>query len=169
FQVPSESPSHSDEPLTVAYTPGESTSHMFGGNSNWRGPVWMPVNFLIIEALEKYSYFYGDALQVEFPTGSGNQMNLRDVALELSKRLIQLFVKNDAGLAPYHGGASSSLLCSSSNAERFHFHEYFHGDTGRGLGACHQTGWTALVALLLDKIARVGTSQDGVVGSQLSL
>jgi hypothetical protein len=136
----------------VAYVPGDSDSAMFGGNSNWRGPVWFPVNYLLIEALERYHHFYGDALRVECPTGSGQLMNLDEVACELATRLTRLFLPDSQGCRPCHG-------CEPHFAEIFRrkywqdlifFHEYFHGDNGRGLGACHQTGWTALVTRLLE-------------------
>lgn len=134
----------------VEYDPGESTTGLFGGNSNWRGPVWFPVNYLLIEALERYHHFYGDTLRVECPAGSGRTMNLGEVARELSRRLASLFLPDAAGNRPCHGGAASY-------AEDPHwrdlvlFHEYFHGETGRGVGASHQTGWTALVANLLKR------------------
>ena len=133
-----------DEVFRVSYVPGESDTGMFGGNSNWRGPVWFPVNFLLIEALERYHYYYGDELKVQCPTGSGTWMTLQEVANELSRRLRSLFVADESGDRPCHGGARryaddphwSNLLL---------FHEYFHGDSGKGLGASHQTGWTGLV------------------------
>ena len=148
---------HAEQPLIlqaggqeyrVAYVPGESDSGMFGGNSNWRGPVWFPVNYLLIEALERYHHFYGDSLQVECPTGSGRMMNLAEVARELSARLCRLFLPDEAGRRPCHG---DDRRFSEDPAWRdlVLFHEYFHGDTGRGLGATHQTGWTALVAQCL--------------------
>lgn len=130
-------------PYEVRYIPGESDNQMFGGNSNWRGPVWFPINFLLIEALQRYHHYYGDELKVEFPTGSGNFLNLWDVATELSRRLIRLFIPNSEGRIPIYG--------EESFHEHFLFHEYFHGDTGKGLGACHQTGWTGLVAKLIQQ------------------
>lgn len=132
----------------VSYVPGESDTGMFGGNSNWRGPIWFPTNFLIIEALERYHYFYGDSLKVEFPSGSGNEMNLREVAIHLCDRLISLFVPDEDGSRPCYGE-------NKRYAEEDHwkdlvlFHEYFHGETGEGLGASHQTGWTSLVVRLV--------------------
>jgi hypothetical protein len=138
----------------VAYTPGEATSMMFGGNSNWRGPIWFPTNYLIIEALEKFYYFYGDDFKVEFPRRSGNMLNLLEVSQELSKRLISLFEESDAGTRPYMGESPHPFLTSELQRERLIFPEFFHGDTGRALGASHQTGWTALVALLIEKVAR---------------
>ncbi len=133
----------------VAYVPAESDTGMFGGNSNWRGPIWFPVNFLLIEALERYHHFYGDSLKVEFPTGSCIMMNLAEVATELSARMTQLFLPaGKSGLAPCHGG-DTRYAEQQAWRDLAQFHEYFDGDTGRGVGANHQTGWTALVASLL--------------------
>ncbi len=149
---------HKDQPYVfwaggeehrVEYVPAESTSGMFGGNSNWRGPIWFPVNYLLVEALERYHYFYGDTLQVEFPTGSGVKMNLKQVAQELSRRLTQLFLPNGSGQRPCHG-EDHRYADDPHWKELVLFYEYFHGDNGRGVGASHQTGWTALVARLLE-------------------
>ena len=134
----------------VDYEPAESTNRLFGGNSNWRGPVWFPVNYLIIEALQKFHHYYGDALKVEFPTGSGRQMNLDEVATELSRRLVHLFLRDDSGKRPCFGG-TKVLQENTAFRDLLLFHEYFHGDNGAGLGANHQTGWTALVAKLLQQ------------------
>jgi hypothetical protein len=134
----------------VDYDPGEGTSGLFGGNSNWRGPIWFPLNFLIVEALERYHYYYGDGLRVECPTGSGRLMTLKEVADEISKRLARIFLADGGGARPVHDG-------DPRYAEDPHFkdlvlfYEYFHGENGRGAGASHQTGWTALVAKLLEK------------------
>ncbi len=137
----------------VRYDPAESTSGLFGGNSNWRGPVWFPVNFLLIEALERYHNFYGDALQVECPTGSGRFLDLAGVARELSRRLVSLFEPDAEGRRPASG---DHRIAHEDPHWRDHilFHEYFDGDTGRGCGASHQTGWTALVAPLVTKLHR---------------
>lgn len=133
---------------SVCYEPGEALSGLFGGNSNWRGPVWFPINYLLIEALERYHHFYGDSLQVEFPTGSGRRMNLKHVAAELGNRLIRLFRPDENGARPCHG--SQRLFRDDPHwRELLLFHEYFHADTGQGLGASHQTGWTALIVRLL--------------------
>jgi hypothetical protein len=140
------------ETLRVQYTPGESDSYMFGGNSNWRGPVWFPVNFLLIEALERYHHFYGDSLRVECPTGSGNMMNLGEVATEIATRLCRLFTRDTRGRRPAHGD-DLVYRDDASFRDLVLFYEYFHGDTGRGLGASHQTGWTALVASCLERVA----------------
>jgi hypothetical protein len=134
------------------YTPGESDTYLFGGNSNWRGPVWFPLNYLLIEALERYHHFYGDTLQVEFPTGSGVRMNLQQVARQLSRRLVSLFTPDATGRRPWHGDDSRYATDPHWRGLPL-FHEYFHGDTGRGCGASHQTGWTALVARSLDDMA----------------
>ena len=130
------------------YTPGESTTGLFGGNSNWRGPIWFPVNYLVIEALERYHHFYGDTMQVACPTGSGKMMNLKQVASELAVRLTRLFLPDESGRRPFHG--DDRRYADDPNwRDLLLFHEYFHGDSGRGVGACHQTGWTALVVNLL--------------------
>jgi hypothetical protein len=136
------------EAYRVAYVPGESDSNLFGGNSNWRGPVWFPMNYLLIEALERYHHFYGDSLQVECPTGSGRMMNLEQVAREISSRLVRIFQPDETGRCPWHGGVERFASDPHWRGLTL-FHEYFDGDTGRGLGASHQTGWTALVARLL--------------------
>jgi hypothetical protein len=133
----------------VAYAPAESDSGMFGGNSNWRGPVWFPVNYLLIEALERYHHFYGDALRVECPTGSGRLMNLAEVAHELSARLTRIFLPDAQGRRPCHG-SDSRFADDPHWRDLVLFYEYFHGDNARGVGANHQTGWTALVARLLE-------------------
>jgi hypothetical protein len=132
----------------VDYTPGESTTGLFGGNSNWRGPIWFPVNFLLVEALERYHHFYGDLLRVECPTGSGKMMNLQEVAVELSTRLSRLFLPDESGRRPCHGD-DRRYADDPHWRDLVLFYEYFHGDTGRGVGASHQTGWTALIANLL--------------------
>jgi len=133
---------------SIRYDPGDSTSDLFGGNSNWRGPVWMPINFLIIQSIRRYGEFYGDHLMVECPTGSGNRMNLCDVADELTRRVISLFAMDENGDRPVFADYNW-FYRKESNQQLMLFYEYFHGDTGRGLGASHQTGWTALVAELL--------------------
>jgi hypothetical protein len=136
----------------VHYAPGESDSGLFGGNSNWRGPVWFPVNYLIIEALKRYHHFYGDALTVECPTGSGRRMHLGEVAEELERRLVALVLPDERGHRPCHGGAERYAR-DPAFRDLVLFYEYFHGDTGRGLGASHQTGWTALAANLIERVA----------------
>jgi hypothetical protein len=149
--------SHLDKPFTVSlggsdftvgYEPAESTSGLFGGNSNWRGPVWMPVNFLLIEALREFAAFYGDDLLVEYPTRSGVKMTLTEVADDLSKRLVSLFVPDSFGRRPIYG-ANELFQTHPDWKDLIVFPEYFHGDNGAGLGAWHQTGWTALVVDLI--------------------
>ncbi|ULQ57787.1 glucosidase [Flavihumibacter rivuli] len=132
----------------VSYLPAESDSSMFGGNSNWRGPIWFPLNYLLIESLQRYHYFYGDSLKVECPTGSGNYMTLDGVADELSKRLVKLFRSTDEGERPVYGDYEL-LQKDPYFRDYILFYEYFNGDNGKGLGAAHQTGWTGLVAKLL--------------------
>ncbi len=137
---------------SVAYEPGESTTGLFGGNSNWRGPVWLPLNWLLIEALERYGHFYGDTLRVEYPTRSGRTLTLAEVARELSARLSALFLPDAEGARPCHGG-DAAFARDPHWRDLVLFYEHFHGDDGRGLGASHQTGWTALVAQCLENVA----------------
>jgi hypothetical protein len=137
----------------VRYLPGESDSWMFGGNSNWRGPIWMPLNALFVEALAEYHSFYGDDLQVEVPTGSGRRMNLRQAAIELATRLLRLFRADPSGRRPCHG--DERRYAEDPNwKDLILFNEYFHGDTGRGCGASHQTGWTGVAAVLAYLLTR---------------
>ena len=148
---------HNDQPYvfytggdasTVAYQPAESDSGMFGGNSNWRGPIWFPVNYLIIESLQKFHHYYGDDFKIEYPTGSGNFITINDVAQELSRRLCRIFLRDENGRRPVFGD-SDKFQTDPHFRDNILFYEYFHGDTGRGVGASHQTGWTGLVAKLL--------------------
>jgi hypothetical protein len=134
----------------VAYEPAESTTGLFGGNSNWRGPIWFPMNFLLVEALQRFDYFYGAEFKVEFPTGSGQYMALGDVATALSRRLTRIFLRDPSGRRPVHGDARP-LQRDPWWRDLLLFYEYFHGDTGAGIGASHQTGWTGLVAKLLQQ------------------
>ncbi|MCC7084205.1 MAG: glucosidase [Pirellulales bacterium] len=134
--------------LTLGYEPGESEGELFGGNSNWRGPIWFPVNYLIVESLQKFHHYYGDDFKVECPTGSGKHVTLLEAAHEITKRLTQLFLRDSKGRRPVHG-SHEKLQTDPHFRDYIWFHEYFHGDNGRGLGASHQTGWTALVAKLL--------------------
>jgi len=134
--------------LSVKYQPAESNSGLFGGNSNWRGPIWMPVNYLIIESLQKFHHYYGDDFKVECPTGSGKHISINEVADELARRLIRLFLKDESGSRPVLH-YNEKLAKDSHFRDYVLFHEYFHGDNGRGVGASHQTGWTGLVAKLL--------------------
>ncbi len=156
---------HGGQSNEVRYTPGESDTDMFGGNSNWRGPIWFPTNFMIIEALERYHHFYGDEFTIEYPTGSGVRMNLHEIADDLYKRLISLFIPGEDGRRPCFGDAGRY-------AEEDHwkdlvlFHEFFHAETGEGLGASHQTGWTALVVRMIRdrRENQAGVGQEGTSG-----
>ncbi|MCW1922719.1 glucosidase [Luteolibacter arcticus] len=139
---------HGGERNEVTYTPGESDSGMFGGNSNWRGPIWFPTNFLIIEALERYHHFYGDSFKIEYPTRSGVEKTLREVAIDLCDRLISLFCPGPDGTRPCFGAADRYRDVPHWQ-DLLLFHEYFHAETGEGLGASHQTGWTSLVVKLV--------------------
>jgi hypothetical protein len=142
------------EELKVQYLPAESNTGMFGGNSNWRGPIWMPVNTLIIRALLNLYHFYGDDFKVECPTGSGRTMTLFEVAQELTRRLAGLFVRDANGKRPVYGG-TARFQTDPYWRDYILFYEYFHGDNGAGLGASHQTGWTGLIAPLLDLFGRL--------------
>jgi hypothetical protein len=161
YGIRSLSRAHLDDPYVfhfdsqsyeVRYDPAESTTGLFGGNSNWRGPVWFPINHLLIEALERYGHFYGDTLRVECPVGSGTMLTLTEVAAELSARLTRLFLPDADGNRPCNGG-DSRFAADGPWRDLVLFHEYFHGDSGRGLGASHQTGWTALIVHALESIA----------------
>ena len=143
---------HGSEEFRVQYDPAESTSGLFGGNSNWRGPVWFPVNYLLVEALERYDHFYGDTLRVECPARSGQMLTLGGVASELSSRLSRMFVRDLDGHRACHGG-DARYADDPNWRDLVLFHEYFDGDTGRGVGASHQTGWTALVVQCLETVA----------------
>ncbi|MFM2339112.1 MAG: hypothetical protein RL115_2305 [Bacteroidota bacterium] len=138
------------ELYSIQYDAGDSTSDLFGGNSNWRGPVWMPINFLIIQSIRNYGDFYGDKLKIEYPTGSGNEINLKQVAYQLTKRIISLFEKDLEGNRRYNQ-EYNWFYKRPGNEHLILFYEYFNGDTGKGIGASHQTGWTALVAELISE------------------
>ncbi|HNJ44110.1 MAG TPA: glucosidase, partial [Acidobacteriota bacterium] len=127
----------------VDYDPAESSTGLFGGNSNWRGPIWFPVNYLIIESIQKFHHFFGDDFKVEFPTGSGNHLNLWEVSVELSRRLTRIFLKDENGRRPVYDMPEMEKFQTDPNwQDLVLFYEYFHGDSGRGIGASHQTGWT---------------------------
>jgi hypothetical protein len=142
----------------VNYLPAESDSGMFGGNSNWRGPVWMPVNVLLIRALLSFYAYYGDNFKIECPTGSGRLMNLFEVAREIANRLTRIFLRDESGRRPVYGG-TEKFQTDPHWKDNILFYEYFHGDNGAGLGASHQTGWTGLVAKLIELFGRVDGEQ----------
>lgn len=157
YGVRSLSKEYGDEPyclhingadLMIHYVPGESNTAMYGGNSNWRGPVWMPMNFLIIESLRKFHFYYSDDFKVEYPTGSGQYLTLKEIGTELAKRLLKIFTRDEQGRRPVFGN-NEKLQHDPHFKDYILFHEYFHGDNGKGLGASHQTGWTGLIANLL--------------------
>jgi len=147
-----------DQEYRVSYLPAESDSGMFGGNSNWRGPIWMPVNGLIIRALLQYHTYYGDTFTIECPTGSGRRMNLYQVAEEITRRLASIFLRDEQGRRPVHGGAKK-FQEDPHWRDLILFYEYFHGDNGAGLGASHQTGWTGIVARAMHLFA-TSTSEE---------
>lgn len=140
--------------LSINYQPAESRSGLFGGNSNWRGPIWFPINYLIIEALQRYHHYYGEEFKVEFPTGSGHKMNLKEIAKELSRRLIKIFLQ-DNQRRPVYGG-QEKFQKDPYWRDYFLFYEYFHGDNGAGIGASHQTGWTGIIAKLIQQSGHCG-------------
>jgi hypothetical protein len=155
---------HKDHPYTLAvngmeyrvnYEPGESSSGLFGGNSNWRGPIWFPVNFLLIESLQKFHHYLGEDFTVEFPARSGNMLTLWEVAAELSRRLSQIFLRDEKGERPVYRDINK-FQSDPNWSDLILFHEYFHGDTGRGVGASHQTGWTGLVTKMLQQSGESG-------------
>lgn len=137
----------------VTYEPAESSTGLFGGNSNWRGPIWFPVNYLLIESLQKFYHYLGDGFTVECPTGSGQMKSLWDVALDLEDRLIRTFLPDEKGDRPVYGGIQ--IFQHDPHWRNYLlFHEYFHGDNGAGIGASHQTGWTGLVAKLIQQYSK---------------
>jgi hypothetical protein len=168
FGVRAISRRHRDEPFVlpvngvdhrVTYEPGESSSGLFGGNSNWRGPIWFPVNFLILEALQKFHHYYGDDFRVEMPTGSGTWVTLEEAAAEISRRLTRIFLVDESGRRPVFG-ANEKLQTDPNFSAYVPFHEYFHGDDGSGVGARAQTGWTALVAKLIQQSVGAAQAED---------
>ena len=146
----------------VHYEPGESSTGLFGGNSNWRGPIWFPVNYLLIESLQKFHHYLGDAFTVEYPARSGKQATLREVAADLSRRLSRIFLRDGSGRRPVFGG-HPGLDDDPHFRDLIPFHEYFHGDDGSGVGASHQTGWTGLVAKLLQQSHEMPTAETPAV------
>jgi hypothetical protein len=157
-----------DQEYRVSYLPAESDSGMFGGNSNWRGPIWMPVNGLIVRALLQYYAYYGDSFTVECPTGSGNQMTLYQVAEELARRLSAIFLRDGTGRRPVYG-ATRVFQEDPHWRDLLLFYEYFHGDNGAGLGASHQTGWTGIVARTLHLFATTTPEQVLELGKASSV
>ncbi len=147
------------------YLPGESDSGMFGGNSNWRGPVWMPVNALFIRALLSFYLYYGDSFKIECPTGSGIQMNLFEVAREIASRLTRIFLRDQSGRRPVYG-ASEKFQSDPHWRDYLLFFEYFNGDNGAGLGASHQTGWTGIVAKLMEIFGRLDAESYLAAGTR---
>jgi hypothetical protein len=147
-----------DQEYRVGYLPAESDNGMFGGNSNWRGPIWMPVNGLIVRALLQYYAYYGDDFKVECPTGSGRLMTLYQVAEEISTRLSRIFLRDASGRRPVYGGAET-FQQDPHWRDLILFYEYFHGDNGAGLGASHQTGWTGIVARMMHLFATTTPAQ----------
>jgi hypothetical protein len=147
----------SGQEYKIQYVPAESNTAMFGGNSNWRGPVWMPVNTLLLRALLNLYGFYGDDFKVQCPTGSGRYMTLFEVAKEIKRRLANTFLRDENGRRPVYGG-TRKFQEDPYWRDYILFYEYFHGDNGAGLGASHQTGWTGLIAFLLDFFERVDAS-----------
>jgi hypothetical protein len=166
FGIRSLSRAHAAEPFVfaaggaehrVAYVPGEADGGLFGGNSNWRGPIWLPMNFILIESLRRYAEYYGDTLVVECPTGSGRRCTLAEVADEIARRVSGIFLPDASGRRPCHGD-ERRYADDPAWRELVLFYEYFDGDTGRGCGAAHQTGWSALVAnLLVERPAASGS------------
>lgn len=136
--------------FSIKYTPGESDMQMFGGNSNWRGPIWFPINYLIIESLKKFDFYYGGDFSIEYPTGSGNYMTMDIIAKELSLRSMKIFMRDENGNRPVFG-KNKKFQEDPHFKDYILFYEYFHGDTGLGLGASHQTGWTGLVSEMIHK------------------
>jgi hypothetical protein len=168
------------EDKVVSYEPAESQTNLFGGNSNWRGPVWFPINYLLIESLQQFHHYYGDDFKMECPTRSGNFLTLKEIANDLSNRLIRIWLPDEKGDRPFERASGNSLKGAQvrqsdglvpwrdrsasgrrgdlrRDKHRYLFHEYFHGDTGAGLGASHQTGWTGLVAKLIQQQGEFGT------------
>ena len=135
----------------VHYTPGESDSWLFGGNSNWRGPIWLPLNYLFLESLEKYHYYYGDTFKMECPAGSGNWMNLLEISQHIETRIAKLFTRDESGARAVYDG-DPKYKDDPHFKDLVLFYEYFHADSGKGIGASHQTGWTALIAEILDSL-----------------
>jgi hypothetical protein len=149
-----------DSDYTIKYTPAESDSGMFGGNSNWRGPIWFPINFLIIESLQRFFFYYSPDFKVEYPTGSGNFANLDEIADELGSRLSKIFLKDESGNRAFNG-QYPRFQEDENFKDYILFYEYFHGDNGRGVGASHQTGWTGLITKILQpRLSKLEMAKD---------
>jgi hypothetical protein len=153
---------------SVHYEPGESSTGLFGGNSNWRGPIWLPVNYLLIQALRRLHEYYGSELKVECPTGSGQFATLEQTANEISQRIISIFRRDELGRRPVLG-SNQSFQTDANWRDLLPFHEYFHGDSGRGVGASHQTGWTALVACLIFDLAESHRAKESMQVSAVEI
>jgi hypothetical protein len=149
----------------VDYLPAESNSGMFGGNSNWRGPVWMPVNVLLIRALLSFYLYYGNDFKIECPTGSGRLMTLFEVARDIADRLTRIFLRNEQGRRPVYGG-TETFQSDPHWRDHILFYEYFHGDNGAGLGASHQTGWTGTVASLIQLFGHLDADKALAIGKE---
>jgi hypothetical protein len=156
------------EDYQVSYLPAESDSGMFGGNSNWRGPIWMPVNGLIVRALLQYYLYFGDAFTIECPTGSGRLMTLYQVAEEITRRLSAIFLRDGTGRRPVYGG-TRKFQEDPHWRDLILFYEYFHGDNGAGLGANHQTGWTGIVARLMHLFSTTSAAQALEIGKSAAV
>ena len=146
------------EEYSVQYEPAESPSGMFGGNSNWRGPVWFPLNYLILEALQNFYNYLGDDFKIEFPTGSGNYKNLYEVSVAIATRMMSIFLKDESGDRPVFG-RMEKFQNDPYWRDYVFFHEYFNGDNGAGLGSSHQTGWTGVVAHMIQLCAEQGLNE----------
>jgi hypothetical protein len=146
---------------SVGYEPAESRTGMFGGNSNWRGPIWFPMNYLIIESLQKFDFYYGDDFKIEFPTGSGKTMTLWQISQELEKRLCRIFARDADGNRPVYG-ANGKFQQDENFRDYILFYEYFHGENGAGLGASHQTGWTGLTGKILQQLGEYSRDESDV-------
>jgi hypothetical protein len=151
--------------MTIQYEPAESSTGMFGGNSNWRGPVWFPMNFLLVQGLRNLYQYYGDDFQIEYPTGSGIELTLDRIADDIARRLVSTFLRDKKGRRPLFGG-TEIMQTDPHWRDHLLFYEYFHGDNGAGIGASHQTGWTALVANLIGYIPSDDRDQDPPVHNQ---
>ena len=157
-----------DQEYRVSYLPAESDTGMFGGNSNWRGPIWMPVNLMILRALVNYYAYYGDAFSIECPTGSGQHMNLYQVAEEIARRMVMIFLQDGRGRRPVYGG-TQKFQEDPHWRDLILFYEYFHGDNGAGIGASHQTGWTGIVARVMHMFATTTAEQVIELGQKATI